>query len=118
MFNLKDFLQSFKYAFRGLKNALQKEQSLRIQILIGILVLFFSLWIGLSGIEMALITGMISIVISLELINTTAEKIIDVVNLKKHPKIRFIKDVMAAGVLVSALGALIVGLIIFLPRFF
>lgn len=118
MFNFKFFFQSFKYAFKGLKKALQKEQSFRIQVLVAFLVLILGFYVRLNRIEFVIILAMITLVLSLELINTTAEKIIDVVNPKKHPKIRFIKDVMAGSVLMAVFGAMLIGLIIFLPHIF
>jgi len=54
-------------------------------------------------------------VLSFELVNTMAERIIDLVEPRWQDKIRDIKDVLAAAVLIAALGSIIIGLIIFWP---
>jgi len=64
----------------------------------------------------------ISIVLSVglvwlaELFNTAIEKLCDVVSKEYHPAIKFIKDVSAAAVLVSAITAFVTGAIVFLPK--
>ena len=55
-------------------------------------------------------------VISLEMVNTAIENVVDLVTLEKNPKAKIAKDVAAGAVLVSAISAAIIGLIIFVPK--
>lgn len=57
----------------------------------------------------------ITLVLVLELINTIMEKIVDILKPRIHHYVEIIKDMMAAAVLIASLGALAVGLLIFLP---
>jgi diacylglycerol kinase len=56
-----------------------------------------------------------SIVLALELVNTATEKLCDTLHPLQSEKIKLVKDILAAAVLVAAIGAAVVGLIIFLP---
>lgn len=58
----------------------------------------------------------ISLVFSFELINSAVEKLADVVSPEIHPVIKKAKDLAAAAVLVSSIAALIIGLLIFIPK--
>jgi len=57
-------------------------------------------------------------VLTLEMINTSIERILDLLHPEKHPEIKIIKDISAAAVLLAALGALVIGLKIFIPYVF
>ncbi|MFC1618258.1 diacylglycerol kinase, partial [Patescibacteria group bacterium] len=56
------------------------------------------------------------IVISLELFNTAVEQLIDFLKPEKNPVIGQVKDMVAGGVLVATIGAITIGLIIFVPK--
>ena len=58
----------------------------------------------------------IGLVISCELINTAIEAVVDLVTQDYHPLAKVAKDTSAAAVFVFAIIAVIVGLIIFLPK--
>jgi len=115
MFSFKKFIHSLQYAFRGLKYAFKEEQSFRVQVVIALVVIALMFYLDVTPLEKIAFLIMIVLVLSLELINTTAENILNVVEPNFRPKVQIIKDTMAAAVVVAALGALIVGLIIFLP---
>ncbi|MAG44417.1 hypothetical protein CL633_00830 [bacterium] len=117
MINFKKVFKSFKYSFKGLKKAFYSEQNLRIQSVTAVVILITGFYIRLSKIELSILVLTMTMVIGLELINTTAEKIIDLIHPKHNIKAEFIKDVMAASVLIAAIGSIITGLIIFLPHF-
>lgn len=118
IFSLKKFIHSLQCAFSGLKHAFKKEQTFRLQILIGLVVVALMFYFNVSPLEKIVLLAMIFLVLSFELVNTTSEKILDIVEPNFRPKVRVIKDTMAAAVLVAAFGALIIGLIIFLPYLF
>ena len=58
----------------------------------------------------------ITVVLTLEMINTAIEKLCDVVQPDYHPQIKIIKDIAAGAVLIAALGSIIIGAIIFVPK--
>ncbi len=98
-------LRRLSYAGNGVTAALKREQSLRVQIGCGFLVLAFCLvtrppaiWCGLFSLATAL-------VITLELINTALEALIDRLHPEIHAEIGFAKDCLAGAVLVTSLGA-------------
>lgn len=116
MFSLKDRLKSFSYAFSGLKTLWQEEHNFRIHIFAAILVFIAGVLFNISLIEWVAVILSIGVVLTAETINTSIEKLSDFVSPEKHETIKKVKDLAAAGVLISAATALLTGLIIFLPK--
>ena len=115
MIKIKRLLKSFKYALKGLKKVFQEEQNFRIQILAGIIVILFGIYFNINSVEWALLVIMIVLVLLMEIANSGAERIADVLQPRINSYIKEIKDIMAAAVMVSSIGAVIVRIIIFLP---
>ena len=116
--NLRKLIKSFKVAFSGLKIAIREENTIRIGILISIVMIFLMLHFPLSSIERAMVIFCIFLVMSIELMNTQVERVTDLIDSNHNPKIRMIKDLAAAAVLMSIIGAAIVAGFIFFPHFF
>ena len=70
----------------------------------------------LNKIEWCIIAIAIVIVLSAELFNTAIETVVDMISPEKNEKAKLVKDIAAASVLVLAMGAVIVGAIIFIPK--
>ena len=117
MIDFKKLYLSFKRAFYGLKIAILEEQTFKIQTGIGVLVLFLMFLFPLKTFERIILIFIVIIVLALELINSQVERVLDFLNSDFHPKVKRIKDMSAAGVLIVSLGAIAVGLFIFLPYF-
>jgi len=115
MINLKKLYQSFKYAFRGFKTAVFEEQTFKIQLTIGVLVIILMFLLPLTSLERAVLFFTILLVLSLELFNSQLERILDIFNPKFNSNIKKIKDLSAGAVLLASLGSIIIGLLIFLP---
>jgi diacylglycerol kinase (ATP) len=115
-FSIPDRVKSFQYAFAGLRQFFQSQHNAIIHALATVLAVIMSILLKLSSAEWIFIIMAIAMVWTAELFNTAIEALCDMIMLEKHPKIKFIKDVAAAAVLVSALSALLTGLIIFLPK--
>ena len=111
-------VKSFNYAFTGLKTAFKNEPNLRIHAITGISALTLGAIVDLSRVEWLILVFTIFWVISLELINTMLEALVNIVSpeIKHHAKVA--KDVSAACVLMSAILSVIVGLVLFLPKLF
>lgn len=117
-FSIKKRLKSFSYAFSGLKTALKEEHNLRIHLAAAILVVAFSLLFNINKYEWIAVILAIGFVFAMELLNSAIENMADFISLEKHDTIKKIKDISAAAVLVSAIAALIIGLLIFLPKIY
>ncbi len=109
-------IRSFGYAFQGIGHSLKTQANLRIHVAITLAVIVAGLWLQLSPIEWAILVVTIMIVLSAELFNTAIEAAIDRVGSEPHPHSKIAKDAAAGAVLISAIGAVIVGLLIFGPR--
>ena len=113
---LKKFFHSFTYPIEGLKYAYRDEQNLAVDVGVSLLVLIAGVIFKLEKTEWLVVILTIGAVISLELINTAIEAVVDMVTEEYHPLAKVAKDTSAAAVFVIAIVAAIVGLIIFLPK--
>lgn len=114
----KKLRNSFKYAFEGIGEALKTEQNLKIHFFIMIAVITAGLVFKINAMEWIACVILFGLVISLELINTAIETTVDIAMPEKNEKAKLAKDVAAGAVLISAIMAIVVGLIIFLPKIF
>jgi len=110
--------KSFYYAFQGLKTALKTEPNLQIHTFFAVSAIITAFILKVSTIEWLLLTFTIFYVITLELLNTVLENVVNLVSPDIKPFAKIAKDVSAACVLLAALMAVIVGLVIFVPKIF
>lgn len=110
---VKRFLCSFKYAWDGIVHALTHEQNIRIQFFIGTFIMVLSYLLEISRSEKLILFIVIGVVISLELVNTAIERIIDLVSPEYHPIAKLAKDVSAGAVLTFSLFSFFIGIYIF-----
>ena len=114
----KKILNSFKYAFSGIRLAFKTERNMKIYLAITILVIMMGIILKISAMDWILCVFAIGLVVSSELINTSIEVLTDVVMPEKNYRAKIVKDVAAGAVLVSSISAGIIGLIIFIPKIF
>lgn len=112
---LQDRLQAFKYSFSGIAQALKTETHLKLYFIIALAVIALGLYFGISKTEWAEILFCITLVITLEMFNSAIEKLCDLVMPDQHPKIKYIKDVMAGAVLIACALSLVIGVLVLLP---
>lgn len=112
----KRLINSFKYAFDGLKYAFIYEQNLTVHIIATILVIVAGFLFNISVHEWLVLFLIIGLVIATELINTSIEATIDLITDEINPIAKVAKDTAASAVLVFGLTALIVGALIFIPK--
>ncbi len=110
--------RSFRYALRGLRIILKTQHNFWIQILAATAVVILGLKYHISATEWCLLVISMIAVLVTEAINTAFEIDIDLTSPEFHPYARDTKDVAAGAVLLTVIGALIVGLIIFVPKIF
>lgn len=113
---IKRLINSFKYAIDGLKYAFTYEQNILVHVIITIVVLLGGIFLKISFFEWLILFIVIGLVIATELINTAIEATIDLITNEINPLAKVAKDTAAAAVLVFSLVALIVGLLIFVPK--
>lgn len=109
-------ISSFRYAVNGLKEFVFTEHHALIHIIIMIAAISAGLLLNLNTQEWLILIIVISLVFISEMMNTAIEKICDYIQPEIHPDIKIIKDISAGAVLIAAIGAVIAGCIIFLPR--
>lgn len=105
------------FALDGLKHIVKKEKNFKIHFCIAIIVVIISGLFKLTLIEWTIILLVISLVFITEIINSAIEHLIDYIKPEIHPKAKIIKDMLAGSVLICAIVAIIIGLIIFIPKF-
>jgi diacylglycerol kinase len=109
-------LQSFRYAFNGIRILLLEEHNARIHVFIAICVIIAGFVFKVSIYEWLFLIMSIGIVLTLEIINSSIENIADFISPEKQDKIKVIKDLSAAAVFVGAITAAIIGFIVFIPK--
>lgn len=114
-FNMK-LVNSFKYAFTGIFSAFKTERNMKIHVSIMLLVILLGIILKISLLEWLICIIWFSLVISGELFNTSIETIVDMVSPNKNENAKKAKDISAGAVLISALGSIVTGLIIFIPK--
>jgi diacylglycerol kinase len=107
---------SFGFAFAGLRYCFRTQRNFRIHLAIALVAAVGGIFLGLSWVEWAMFAVTVTLVLSAEMVNTMMEALVDLVTAEYHPLARVAKDVAAGIVLLTAIGAVAVGLAIFLPK--
>lgn len=108
-------IKSFHYAFDGWWHVLSTQHNAWIHALVSLAVFALGLWLQISRQEWAIVLLAIMAVWMAEFMNTALEAVVDMASPDFHPLAKIAKDVAAAGVLVGAAGAVLIGLLIFGP---
>jgi len=108
-------IRSFKHAFRGIRTMLCSQQNARIHALATILAVLAGFFFRITGHEWCWIVLAITAVWAAEAMNTALELLSDATSPAFHPLIKKAKDVAAASVLIAAIGAVIIGGLVFGP---
>lgn len=117
-FSLRKRLKSFVFAFAGLKILQKEEHNFRIHLVFAILAISAGFMLKISPMEWIAIVFAIGFVFVVEVINTVIENITDFISPDENFSIKKIKDMSAGAVLISAIIAVVIGLIVFLPKVF
>jgi len=108
-------IRSFSYALKGLAFVFRSELNARIHTAIAILVVVMGIVLGISRIEWIIIILCIGIVFAAEILNTSIERLVDIVSPQISEKAGIVKDIAAGAVLLSAVFSVITGFLIFIP---
>lgn len=115
-FSISKRIKSFQHAFNGLKILWMEEHNARIHFLVGLIVVIAGFAFTVSLIEWILLAFAMGFVIVTEIINSSIENLADFVEPQLNPIMKKIKDLAAAAVLISAVTAVVIGLLIFVPK--
>ncbi|MGE5581582.1 MAG: diacylglycerol kinase [Bacillota bacterium] len=113
----RTLLESFNYAFEGIIYALKTQRNMRLHFVATIMVLVLSLLLQLTKLEILILFITIALVIIAEMLNTAIEIAVDLITKEYHPMAAAAKNAAAGAVLVAATLAVIVGYLIFFPKF-
>ena len=108
---------SFACAFRGIASLLKSEVHARIHLAATIAVLILGWWREITRGEWLAVILAIGLVWVAEALNTAIEYVADLAHPDEHPEVKKLKDLAASSVLFASIIALVVGLLIFWPRF-
>ena len=114
--DFKKLIKSFHYAFRGVIRLLSDQQNARIHASAAILVGIFAYLLQVTRVEAAILFMAVVMVFAIEILNTAIEKLSNIIEPKNSKEIAYIKDGMAGAVLFTAIIAVVVAILIFLPH--
>ncbi|MBQ0139938.1 MAG: diacylglycerol kinase family protein [Kurthia sp.] len=115
--NVTKFLKSFTYAFAGIRAA-AKEQNFCFHLISAVIVSVLAAVTKVSTVEWLVLVLIMALVLSLEMINSAIERVVDLATTEIHPLAKLAKDLAAGAVLIAAGASVIIGLIIFIPKWF
>lgn len=108
--------KSFCYAFEGIFTGIRKERNMKIHCLMMGCVVIAGMIFHISVIEWCICLVLFGLILSLELVNTAVEAVVDLVTEEKKPLAKIAKDTAAGAVLIAAIMAAAAGLVIFIPK--
>jgi diacylglycerol kinase len=106
---------SFRHAFEGWRHALKTQPNTWIHAAFSLAVILVCAWLRLPPRDFAIIILTMTLVWAAELFNTAIEAAVDLVSPSLHPMAKTAKDAAAGAVLVTAIGAVLTGLLILGP---
>ncbi|MFW6358720.1 MAG: diacylglycerol kinase family protein [Chroococcales cyanobacterium] len=107
---------SFKYAGAGVYYAFVTQRNFRIHVFMSVLAISLGVFLQISSVELAVVGLTSALVLTFELLNTAIESVVDLtVKQSYHELAKTAKDCAAGAVLISAIAALLVGILILFP---
>lgn len=111
-----NFFESVGHALDGIEYTINHERNFKIEVIFAILVSIMGFILKVNIIEWLILVLAIAIVLTLELVNTSIERTVDLVTKDYKELAKIAKDVSASAVLIMSLFSIIIGIIIFLPK--
>lgn len=110
-------LKSVGYAVKGAFKLITTEHSVMVQFSLAVIMIIAGFYFEIDRYEWMMQILAFGLVLGIESLNTAVEKIADFVHPEFHDKIGFIKDIAAGAVLFAAMAAIVIGLLIYVPKF-
>ncbi|MFA5839939.1 MAG: diacylglycerol kinase family protein [Candidatus Margulisiibacteriota bacterium] len=112
----RKLIKSFEYAGAGARHAMQTQRNLWIHFIAGVLVLALAVYLRVSMIEFAILLLAILGVVVTEMVNTAIEELVNILSPEHRVEAGLAKNVAAGAVLLAAIGSVIVGAIVLIPK--
>lgn len=110
-------IKSFGYAFKGIASFIGKEPNAWIHCAAIVMVTFLGGYFDITNAEWCIVLLCFAVVLAAEAFNTAIERLVNLVSPIHHPIAGDVKDIAAGAVLICAIGAAIIGCIVFIPYF-
>jgi diacylglycerol kinase len=105
-------LSSFEHALAGAWHVVRTQRNARIHLAVMVLAVAVGIGVGLSRLEWAVLALVVGLVLAAEWFNTATEAAVDLITTEQHPLAKVAKDAAAAAVLLTAIVAVVVGVLI------
>ena len=105
---LRRLIHATRYSLAGLAAALRHEAAFRQELVLAAILIPLGLWLGVNGVERALLAGSVLLVLVVELLNSAVETAVDRVSLDDHSLAKRAKDIGSAAVMLSLAGVAVV----------
>lgn len=112
------FFKAFIYAGQGIVHAFRTERNFKFHTFAAVIVVCVGFIVGLSIYEWLIILLLIGGMLALEALNAAIERVVDLVTQEHHPLAKQAKDLAAGAVLLFSIASAIIGLLLFIPKFF
>lgn len=109
-------VKAFGYSMKGLAAAIRHEEAFRLELIALVPLLPLAVLLGETGVEKALLVGSLLFVLTVELINSAVEAVVDRVGIEHHILAGRAKDIGSAAVFMALLNVAVVWGFILLPR--
>jgi diacylglycerol kinase (ATP) len=114
-FSIAARLKSFTFAFAGIAYMLRTQHNAWLHLVATIVVLIAGFALNVSADDWRWLVAAIALVWTAEAVNTAFEHLCDVVSPEFHASVQKSKDIAAGAVLICVIGAVIIGLQVFVP---
>lgn len=118
IFKFHGLIESFKLATLGIFYLFLYHRNMRIIFMLGITAFLLGVYFQLKGIELVTLCITITLVFMAEIFNTAIEMLMNMLTTKYHTRVKLVKDIAAAVVLLTSLNSLAVGCILFAKKMF
>jgi len=116
--SISKLLNSFKYAYYGLRQVFLEEQNFQLHTIVGVVVILLSIFkFNFTAIELSLTLICVALVLVTEIINTAIENTWDHLEPNHHPVVKSVKDMMAGAVVVVSFFSAIVWILLIVNKF-
>ncbi|HZK25257.1 MAG TPA: diacylglycerol kinase family protein [Oscillospiraceae bacterium] len=114
-FKHKSFKESIYCALCGLADAWRSERNMRFHTAAAVAAVAVGGWFRLTPMEWLFLFSAVFLVMTMEMLNTSLERVVDLFTREYHPLARLAKNAAAGAALLAAIYAIIVGFLVFGP---
>ena len=113
---MQTFINGLFHAIEGISRSWNIGRNFKIQVGCALISLVLCVLLNVQGWEWIVVLILIGGVLALETVNSSIEKLCDLISMQRDPKIKTIKDLSAGAVLIFCVIAFVIGCLIFIPK--